>query len=87
MAIDVPAADAAISATRRSLEASGFSVACAGRDETLTVSVHAGPDACAECLVPKAVLESIIGSELAAQGIRVAGVEVVYPADLAAEAG
>ena len=37
--------------------------------------------------MPKAVLESIIGGELAAQGIRVAGVEVVYPADLAADAG
>ncbi len=87
MTIDVTAVDAAITATRRSLEASGFSVACAGRDDTLTVSVHAGPDACAECLVPKSVLESIIGGELAAQGIRVAGVEVVYPADLAAGVG
>jgi hypothetical protein len=87
MAIDVLAADAAISATRKGLEASGFSVSCADRADTLTVSVRAGPDACAECLVPKPVLQSIIGGELAAQGIQVAGVEVIYPADLNNDVG
>ena len=83
MVIDLCAADAAISATKKGLEASGFSVVCAGRDDILTVSVLAGPDACAECLVPKAVLESIIGGELAAEGIEVRSVEIVYPTDLA----
>jgi hypothetical protein len=83
MVIDVSAVDAAISETRKGLEASGFSVACVGRGDILTVSILAGPDACAECLVPKAVLESIIGGELAGQGIEVRSVEVVYPAGLA----
>ena len=87
MAIDLSAADAAISATKKGLEASGFSVVCGGRDDILTVSVVAGPDACAECLVPKAVLESIIGGELAAEGVEVQSIEVVYPADLAADIG
>lgn len=83
MAIDLSAADAAISATRKGLEASGFSVVCAGAGDVLTVSVLAGPDACAECLVPKAVLQSIVGGELAAGGVTVQGVEIVYPVDLA----
>jgi len=83
MAIDLSAADAAISATRKGLEASGFRVVCTGADDVLTVSVLAGPDACAECLVPKAVLQSIIGGELAAEGVAARGVEIVYPADFA----
>jgi hypothetical protein len=82
MTFDIAAADAAIAETRKGLEASGFRVTCAHSDGVLTVSVVAGPGACAECLVPRRVLESIIGSELGGQGIRVESVKVVYPADL-----
>ncbi len=83
MALDLLAADAAIFATKKGLETSGFSVVCAGAGDVLTVSVVAGPDACVECLVPKAVLQSIIGGELAAGGVAVRAVKVVYPSDLA----
>jgi hypothetical protein len=87
MSIDLAAADLAISETRRSLEASGFRVACAHDGGVLTVSLSAGPDACADCLVPRAVLESIVGRELAERGVVVAGVRVIYPAGLAEHEG
>jgi hypothetical protein len=84
MKFDLAAADAAITETRKGLEASGFSVTCAQNAGVFTVSVVAGPDACAECLVPRPVLESIIGNELAGRGVQVDGIKVVYPADLGA---
>jgi hypothetical protein len=87
MSLDLAAADQAISETRKSLEASGFSVACADNDGVLTISLTAGPDACAECLVPRAVLESIVGRELADRGVQAGGVRVVYPVDLAEHDG
>ena len=87
MSIDLSAADQAISETRRSLEASGFGVVCAHDGEVLTVSLSAGPDACAECLVPRPVLEAIVGRELAERGVAVAGVRVIYPAGLGEQDG
>lgn len=82
MTFDLAAADDAITETRKGLEASGFSVTCAQNDGVLTVSIAAGPDACAECLVPRPVLQSIIGNELAGRGVQVGGIEIVYPAGL-----
>lgn len=87
MRIDLAAADQAISETRKSLEASGFSVACADTGGVLTISLTAGPEACADCLVPRAVLESIVGRELAERGVQALGIRVVYPADLAQHDG
>ena len=87
MPIDLAAADQAISETRKSLEASGFSVTCADEGGVLTLSLTAGPEACADCLVPRAVLELIVGRELAERGVQAGGVRVVYPADLAPHDG
>jgi hypothetical protein len=78
-------AKAALAETRKGLAASGFAIACTSRGDRLTVSILPGPDACAECLVPKAVLASIIGNELAAHGVAVGSIDVVYPAELADE--
>jgi hypothetical protein len=44
-----------------------------------TLTVTAGPDACAECLVPKQVFEAIATKHLRDRGITV-DIDVVYPA-------
>jgi hypothetical protein len=48
-------------------------------DDSIELEVVAGPDACAECLVPKKVMLGIVNSMLAEVGVTVSG--LVYPTD------
>lgn len=63
------------------LEADGYRLAVSSTgDSAVRLEVVAGPDACAECLVPKEVLESIALDHLARAGVR-PDLEIRYPAD------
>lgn len=63
------------------LEADGYRLAVSTRGGSpVLLEVVAGPEACAECLVPKDVFESIAIDHLARAGLRSA-VEIRYPAD------
>ena len=63
------------------LEADGFVLAVSRpADARVVLEVTAGPDACAECLVPKEIFESIARDHLARAGLRSA-LEIRYPAD------
>lgn len=71
----------AIKDTRESLAAAGFSIEIGERGGLLSFAVKPGPEACPECLVPKAVFEDILGRELAEGGIQPASFELAYPLD------
>lgn len=47
--------------------------------DTIELEVVAGPDACTECLVPKAVMLEIVNGMLSEVGVQVSS--LVYPAD------
>jgi hypothetical protein len=65
------------------LQADGYDlVSHEGGSSALRLEIVAGPDACAECLVPKEVFRNIIGQYLTAP-LTVDDLEITYPADLA----
>ena len=61
------------------LEADGYHMAIGEVDAKLSVVITAGPDACEDCLVPKDLMRSMLGSEL---GVDAALIDITYPADL-----
>jgi hypothetical protein len=76
----VPELDRALQGLRDLLGADGYRLGYAvqgGRE--LVVSVEAGPDACAECLVPKQVMEGILTDAL--QGTEFTVDRLEMPAD------
>ena len=78
----VPELDRALQGLRDLLGADGYRLGYAvhgGRE--LAVSVEAGPDACAECLVPKQVMEGIVTDAL--QGTEFTVNRVEMPAEQA----
>lgn len=80
MPLDMLAVERAVAGSREGLAESGFDMECADREGVLRVTVRARPDACEECLVPKAVFAAILGRELEQAGMPVRSIDVVYPA-------
>jgi hypothetical protein len=76
---DLTAASRALSGIRAMLAADGYgmSLRALGTD-TLAVDIMAGPDACAECLVPKDIMSGIVRDALGSV-VPVARIEVSYP--------
>ena len=66
------------------LEADGYHMAIEEADAKLSVIITAGPDACEDCLVPKDLMRSMLGSEL---GVDAALIDITYPADLPGYSG
>ena len=66
------------------LEADGYHMAIGEQDARLAVVITAGPDACEDCLVPKDLMRSMLGSEL---GVDVTIIDITYPADLPGSSG
>ena len=74
--------DGALQGLRDVLGADGYRLECTpGSDHSLVVTVVAGPDACADCLVPRPVMEGILADALQATPWTVSRVEM--PADAA----
>ena len=82
MSLDLQAVERAVAGSRESLGESGFAMEVAERDGGLLVTVRALPDACEECLVPKAVFQAILGRELQEAGLPVPPIEVTYPVEV-----
>lgn len=80
------AAATALESIRTMLAADGYSLDVAVDGGRIELSVTAGPDACAECLVPKELFGTIVADVLAKGGIDAepAAVSLRYPADLGA---
>lgn len=79
--VDLAAASQALAGMRGMLAADGYDVSlrAIGAD-TLAVDILAGPDACAECLVPKHIMSGIIKDALGSL-VPVAQVLLSYPAE------
>ena len=74
--------ESAVEITRTMLQGDGYDVVLDGYAEgELRLTVVAGPDACADCLVPKDMLARVIGGNLPPEldGTRIS---LTYPADL-----
>lgn len=79
--LDLAAASRALADMRGMLAADGYdmSLRVIGTD-TLAVEILAGPDACAECLVPKHIMSGIIKDALGSL-LPAVGVQLSYPAE------
>jgi hypothetical protein len=70
--------ESAVGGLRASLEADGYELAVSQEGQAVKAVVVAGPDACADCLVPKPLFASILAASL---GVDEADVDVTYPGD------
>jgi hypothetical protein len=75
-------ADRLLAPIRVGLEADGYRLNVSAAGEALRIDVEATPEACAECLVPKPIMETMVRRALAAQGgAEAVPIEIGYPAD------
>jgi len=73
-------ADAAlIEGLRSSLAADDYHLSYDVHDGAADVTIVAGPDACAECLVPKPLMRSMLAPML---GVEADRIELAYPVDV-----
>ena len=79
--MDIVAISASLAATREGLDAGHFSLDVSEQDGRLKLTVGAGPEACAECLVPKSLFLQMVRDEIAEGGLEVGGIDIVYPED------
>jgi hypothetical protein len=78
------AINTALEPLRTMLAADGYELEIRDEDESLIVAeIKAGPEACAECLVPKDIMRAHFESALrAALAGDVPAVKLIYPADV-----
>jgi len=77
-----PAIETALTSLRTMLSADGYELEL--RDEgasTLVAEIKAGPDACADCLVPKDMMRLYFDKALQSLGAEKPDVQLIYPAD------
>jgi hypothetical protein len=70
--------DEALAGLRGALNADGYEMRVALDGASLTVAVDAGPEACAECLVPKTLMLEMIRAVVPATDLEV---NLRYPAE------
>lgn len=70
----------ALDPVRAMLESDGYGLEVAVDGESVQVAIVPTADACGECLVPRAVLQSMIGECISERGVD-AQVTVRYPAE------
>lgn len=65
------------------LEADGYKLAVSLSPNSIDLQVSAGPNACDDCLIPKAMMEEMFRSHLtpAATGLPHANLTLTYPRD------
>lgn len=74
-------ARAALEPVASALQADGYrlTVERDGPQEALRIRITATPDACADCLAPKPVIQPMIEQLLGADGVAPEGLELIYP--------
>jgi hypothetical protein len=70
--------ESALAGLRSTLEADGYRMAVTGSGGSVEVTIIAGPEACADCLVPKPIMRNILHAAL---GVPEAAIVLTYPAD------
>jgi hypothetical protein len=78
---DVGAVQVALNGVETMLRSDGYGLRIEKQADMLTLIIHALPSACEECLVPKSMMSSVIGSALAKADLHVGQFELVYPTD------
>ncbi len=68
----------ALSGLRSTLEADDYHMSISESGGTVEVTITAGADACADCLVPKPIMRNILHAAL---GVPEDSIVLVYPAD------
>lgn len=76
--------EAALDGIRGTLAADGYRLAAASNGPGIEVRITAGPDACADCLVPKSLMRGVLRSAL---GVPEHEITLIYPADAEDAAG
>jgi Fe-S cluster biogenesis protein NfuA len=80
--VDVPTTtkiEEALHDVRSMLDADGYQLElCDTNDYRIVLSVMAGPEACAECLVPQELLSAVVEKHLQSVGLALS-VEIRYP--------
>jgi hypothetical protein len=71
----------ALSGLRSTLEADDYRMSVSESGSSVEVTITAGPDACADCLVPKPIMRNILHAAL---GVPEDAIVLVYPADTGA---
>jgi hypothetical protein len=66
---------------RTSLAADGYEIDVSEEGERVDVVISAGPEACADCLVPQAVMVSILEQALK---VPASAIDLTYPEESAA---
>ncbi|ALE81141.1 hypothetical protein WY02_25250 [Pseudonocardia sp. AL041005-10] len=69
---------AALDGLRAGLEADDYAMEVTESDDRLQVRISAGPDACADCLVPKDMMRAVLHSAL---GVPEERIEIGYPGE------
>lgn len=78
---DLPAVEAALAGLRSGYEADGYDLVVeAVNAGVVAVRISAGPDACADCLVPRPIAIGTIQASLAGFP-EITGVTLTYPAE------
>jgi hypothetical protein len=76
-----PAVDeTALADLRRTLAADDYAMDVRRDGDGVLVRITAGPDACADCLVPPPIMKGILGGAL---GVPEESISLVYPQDAA----
>ena len=79
--IDLEAVKAALTPTRKGLEAAGFDLAIAELGGRLRLTVVAGEGACEDCLVPKLMFKKMAADEIREGGLDPGDLDIAYPID------
>jgi hypothetical protein len=81
--VNPTALDAALRPVSDGLRSDGYEVEVSVVDDVISVRVTAGPDACADCLVPKPLMTDIVVQALGDVGLQVPSerVRLTYPGD------
>jgi hypothetical protein len=70
--------ESALAGLRSTLEADGYRMAVTESGSSVEVKIIAGPEACADCLVPKPIMRNILHAAL---GVPEDAIVLTYPAD------
>lgn len=77
---NLESAESALAAFATGLAADGYALEVIGTDSGgLRVEIVAGPDACADCLIPQEMFSDMLSARLASQGVEFSELSLVYP--------
>jgi len=75
-------AGTALAPLATAMQADGFEMIVESEANSIVLTISATPDACAECLIPKAIFKSMATKALDDSGVQIPGeITIVYPAE------